>query len=62
MKLVPLFEGELQFDETEVGFPTHGEMGTGSLTSKVTVPCLVSGWLVSFGGRTTPVGAPIAPV
>src|ERR1041384_3080600 len=28
MKLVPLFEGELRFDEaTEVGFPTHGEDG-----------------------------------
>jgi hypothetical protein len=28
MKLIPLFEGELQFDETtEVGFPTYGEDG-----------------------------------
>ena len=28
MKLIPLFEGELRFDEsTEVGFPTHGEDG-----------------------------------
>jgi hypothetical protein len=28
VKLIPLFEGELRFDETtEVGFPTHGEDG-----------------------------------
>ena len=28
MKLIPLCEGELRFDETtEVGFPTHGEDG-----------------------------------
>jgi hypothetical protein len=28
MKLIPLFEGELRFDETtEVGFPTYGEDG-----------------------------------
>jgi hypothetical protein len=28
MKLIPLSEGELRFDETtEVGFPTHGEDG-----------------------------------
>ena len=28
VRLVPLFEGELRFDEsTEVGFPAHGEDG-----------------------------------
>jgi hypothetical protein len=37
MKLIPLFEGELEFDEnTEVGFPTHEDDGD---------------WLAYVGGR-----------
>jgi len=62
MKLIPLFEGELRFDETtEVGFPTHGEDGDCWRTSRATVPFPASGCPASFGGRTTRAGAPTAP-
>ena len=62
MKLIPLFEGELRFDETtEVGFPTHGE--DGDWLAYVEGDGAVSGERLSGELRWTNhrAGAPTAP-
>lgn len=54
MKLVPLFEGELVYDEsTEIGFPLTLMTATGSPTFRATAQSAASACRASFAGRTT---------
>jgi hypothetical protein len=62
MRLVPLFEGELIYDEsTEIGFPTYVRTATGPRTFKARARSAASAWGASSAGRTAPADGPTEP-